>query len=94
MLYLSALLASKRFRDKGNQDGAVRAIKMLEEAGIGRVLEDKPPRGASIVSLSSKTLAYKHDSKQETHVNFYYIMVLYYVRKIKYNVYERKVRIG
>ena len=50
ILYISALLASKRFRDKGNKDGAVRAIKMLEEAGLGRVLEDKPPRGASIVS--------------------------------------------
>lgn len=51
MLYISALLASKRFRDKGNKDGAVRAIKMLEEAGIGRVLEDKPPRGATVVSI-------------------------------------------
>ena len=51
MLYISALLASKRFRDKGNKDGAVRAIKMLEEAGIGRVLEDKPPIGATVVSI-------------------------------------------
>ena len=42
-LYISVLLASKRFRDKGNKDGAVRAIKMLERARIGRMLEDKPP---------------------------------------------------
>ena len=51
ILNISALLASKVFRDKGNKDGAVRAIKMLEEAGIGRVIEDKPPRGATVVSL-------------------------------------------
>ena len=50
MLYISALLATKRFRYKGNKEGAVRAIKMLEEAGIGRVIEDKPPRGATMVS--------------------------------------------
>ena len=49
MLYISALLAAKRFRYKGNK-GVVKAIKMLEEAGIGRVIEDKPPRGATIVS--------------------------------------------
>ena len=52
MLYISALLASKHFRDKGNKDGAVRAIKILQAAGIGRVFEDKPPRGASVVSSS------------------------------------------
>lgn len=51
MLYISALLASKRFRDKGNKEGVVKAIKMLEEAGIGRVIEDKPPRGATVVSF-------------------------------------------
>lgn len=50
MLYISALLASKRFRDKGHKEGAVKAITMLQEAGIGRVIEDKPPRGATVVS--------------------------------------------
>jgi hypothetical protein len=50
MLYISTLLQLKRFRYKGNKDGAVRAIKMLESAGIGRVFEDKPTRGATAVS--------------------------------------------
>ena len=50
MFYISALLATKRFRYKGNKEGAIKAITMLEEAGIGRVIADKPPRGATIVS--------------------------------------------
>ena len=49
MLYISTLLQLKRFRYKGNKDGA-KAIKMLESAGIGRVIEDKPTRGATAVS--------------------------------------------
>ena len=47
----SALLAAKRFRDKGNKDGAVRGIKMLQAAGLGEVIEKKPLRGTSIVSV-------------------------------------------
>ena len=50
MLYISTLLQLKRFRYKGNKEGAVRAIKMLESAGMGRVFEDKPTRGATAVS--------------------------------------------
>ncbi len=49
VLHMSALLAAKRFRDKGNKDGAVKAIKMLESAGLGTVREFKPPRGTSTV---------------------------------------------
>ncbi len=49
VLHISALLAAKRFRDKGNKDGAVRAIKRLESAGLGTVIDFKPPRGTSIV---------------------------------------------
>ena len=41
-LHISALLAAKHFRDKGNKEGAVRAIKHLEEAGLGVVVEQKP----------------------------------------------------
>lgn len=50
VLHLSALLAAKRFRDKGNKDGAVRAIKVLQKAGLGEVMECKPVRGTAIVS--------------------------------------------
>ena len=38
-LYLSKLLALKKFRNKGNKDGAVRAFYNLEEDGLGKVLE-------------------------------------------------------
>ena len=50
MLYISTLLHVKRFRFKGNKNGTVKAIKMLESAGIGRVFEDKPTSGATAVS--------------------------------------------
>ena len=52
MLHLSPLLASKMFRNESNKDGAVRAIRMLEEAGIGKVTQDKPARGTSAVSFA------------------------------------------
>lgn len=48
-LHISALLAAKRFRDRGNKEGAVKAIRLLQEAGLGTVLEIKPTRGASTV---------------------------------------------
>ena len=38
MLYLSKLLAPKKFCNKGNKDGAVRAFYNLED-GLGNVLE-------------------------------------------------------
>lgn len=48
-LHLSALLAAKRFRDRGNKDGAVRAIRVLQTAELGKVEEIKPQRGTSTV---------------------------------------------
>ena len=39
ILYLSKLLALKKFHKKGNKDGAVRAFCKLEEDGLGKVLE-------------------------------------------------------
>ena len=45
-LHISALLAAKRFQDRGNKEGTVKAI---QEAGLGTVIENKPTRGASTV---------------------------------------------
>ena len=36
-LYLTPLLALKKFRKKGNKDGAIRAFYRLEEEGLGRI---------------------------------------------------------
>ena len=41
-LHISALLTAKTFRDKGNKEGAVRAINLFESAGLGEVEEIKP----------------------------------------------------
>ena len=49
MLHISVLLTATKFRDKGNKDGAVRAIRLLESAGLGEVEEIKPQRGATMV---------------------------------------------
>lgn len=50
-LHISSLLAAKRFRDRGNKDGAVRAIRLLEKEGLGAVIERKPARGTSLVYI-------------------------------------------
>jgi len=49
-LYLTPLLALKKFRKKGNKDGAVRAFYQLMEEGLGNVLEIAGTKGTSSVS--------------------------------------------
>ena len=49
-LYLTPLLAQKKFRKKGNKDGAVRAFYQLQEDGLGKVLEVGGNKGTSSVS--------------------------------------------
>jgi hypothetical protein len=51
-LHLNALLTMKKFRDRGNKDGAVRGFLLLQEAGLGRVTEHKPQRGTTMVSVA------------------------------------------
>ena len=72
-LYLTPLLAQKKFRKKGNKDGAVRAFYQLQEEGLGKVLEVGGNKGTSSVS--------PHDSVQscnissiplENYLNIYY----------------------
>ena len=50
-LYLTPLLALKKFRKKGNKDGAVRAFYCLQEEGLGKVLEVGGTKGTSSVSI-------------------------------------------
>ena len=38
-LFLSHLLSLKKFRKRGNKDGAIKAFFKLEEEGLGKVLE-------------------------------------------------------
>lgn len=37
-LHLTPLLAAKKFRARGNKEGALRAFYQLEEEGLGKVL--------------------------------------------------------
>ena len=48
--FLSPLLALKKFRKKGNKDGALRAFYCLQEEGLGKVLELSGTKGVSSVS--------------------------------------------
>lgn len=50
-LYLSPLLAMKKFRKKGNKEGAVASFYKLEAEGLGKVVEVRGARGTSTVSL-------------------------------------------
>ncbi len=51
ILYLSPLLAQKKFRKRGNKDGAVRAFYQLDAEGLGKVLEVGCGKGTSVVSM-------------------------------------------
>ena len=50
-LYLTPLLALKKFRKRGNKDGAIRAFYRLQEEGLGKVLEIGGNKGTSSVSV-------------------------------------------
>lgn len=49
VLNLSALLAAKKFRSRGNKDGALAAFRELEKAGLGKLFKEDSCRGASAV---------------------------------------------
>ena len=49
-LFLSHLLSLKKFRKRGNKDGALRAFFKLEEEGLGKVLEVAGSKGSQCVS--------------------------------------------
>ena len=53
ILNLSYLLRLKKFRKKGNKDGAVTAFYQLQEAELGRVIEIGGSSGAATVSTIS-----------------------------------------
>lgn len=50
-LYLTPLLAQKKFRKKGNKDGAVRSFHQLESEGLGKTLEIGGTKGTSLVRI-------------------------------------------
>ena len=51
MLHLSAILVAKKLRPiNGNKESAVKGFRVLEQAGLGKVIENTPQRGATIVS--------------------------------------------
>ena len=49
-LYLSALLAAKKFRNRGNKPAALGAFHELEDAGLGKIDAEERSRGAATVS--------------------------------------------
>lgn len=48
-LYLTPLLNAKKFRNRGNKDGAVRAFLQLEEEGLGKTLVIGSTKGTAQV---------------------------------------------
>ena len=47
VLDISALNTAHKFRERGNKEGAVAAIKKLEAAGLGMVKEERATRGTA-----------------------------------------------
>lgn len=58
VLNLSALLQAKKFRGKGNKEGAVAAMEELHKAGLGKLISADSRRGASSVSIILISLSY------------------------------------
>ena len=52
------LLVLKKFRKKGNKDGAVRSFYRLQDEGFGKVKETVGSRGAAAVSITKKITGY------------------------------------
>ena len=50
-LHLSALLAAKKFRGRGNKSAALAAMRELEAAGLGKLESAESRRGTSNVCL-------------------------------------------
>ena len=55
-LDLSSLLQSKKFRSRGNKDGALTAMKALEADGLGKLLDKGAHRGTSVVSTAVQSI--------------------------------------
>jgi len=51
-LYLKALLDMKKFRKRGNKEGAVAAFYRLEEEGLGKVYEVSNCKGTAVVCMN------------------------------------------
>jgi hypothetical protein len=50
VLNLSAILVAKKLRPiNGNKESAVKGFRVLEKAGLGKMIEIKPQRGATLV---------------------------------------------
>ena len=52
VIHLSALLNKRMFRKRGDKDGAVAGLQLLEKAGLGTLNSLNPKRGATVVSAS------------------------------------------
>ena len=48
---LNNLRKLRKFRDRGNKAGAIESWKLLEEAGLGTLIESKACRGTDMVCL-------------------------------------------
>ena len=48
-LYLTPLLAQKKFQKRGNKEGAIRAFYQLEAEGLGTTLEVGGSKGTALV---------------------------------------------
>ena len=49
-LHLTALLTIRKFRNKGDKEGALAGFRLLEKVKLGKVEATNPKRGTSVVS--------------------------------------------
>lgn len=51
VLHLNALLAMRKFWNSGNKPGAVRGFEELQANNLGKIISEKPQRGATMVCM-------------------------------------------
>ena len=56
ILNLAILNNLSKFCDRGNKAGAIESWRLLEEAGLGTVIESKARRGTDMVLISKVVL--------------------------------------
>ena len=56
VLHLSALIVARKFRDRGNKAGALEAMKLLEDCGMGKLLSVNSVRGTDKASVYRQSL--------------------------------------
>ena len=70
-LYIQPLLFMKKFKNRGNKRGAVKAIILLEQEGLGRVIQIRSSKSSVMVSCCGCSFAKMYICMYQERLNKY-----------------------